>query len=175
MTPMKRMQLLAIFAVALALLGYSGIRVIQASAAAQKQTAETTEEPSRDQSGSGGVQTGLGGPLGSGAGQPTAKTSVGTPGSSKGRGGSGAGRSSVGAGSLRPTLCNEAHRKGHVEDAERDGDLGMVLHFEASQSGIDPGDTEARLTGRTAGALPSTGPTSSGRPGNATHVRSLFC
>jgi hypothetical protein len=45
--------------------------------------------------------------------------------------------------------CNEAHRSGHLEDADRDGHLDMVLHFETNQTGIDPDDTEARLTGRT--------------------------
>ena len=45
--------------------------------------------------------------------------------------------------------CNEAHRRGHVEDVDGDGDLDMILHFEMSQTGIDLGDTEARLTGRT--------------------------
>jgi hypothetical protein len=45
--------------------------------------------------------------------------------------------------------CNESHRQGHLEDADRDGDLDMVLHFETNQTGIDPEDTEARLTGKT--------------------------
>ena len=45
--------------------------------------------------------------------------------------------------------CNEAHLRGHVEDADGDGDLDMVLHFETNQTGVDPGDTVARLTGRT--------------------------
>ncbi|MBW3589711.1 MAG: hypothetical protein KY429_09865 [Actinobacteria bacterium] len=94
------MQLLAILATGLALLGYSGIRVIQDSAAVQKQTADTTQEPSRDESGSDGVQSASGGPLESSAGQPAAKKSLGRPGSSKVRGGSGAGRSSAGSGTL---------------------------------------------------------------------------
>jgi hypothetical protein len=49
--------------------------------------------------------------------------------------------------------CNEAHRGGHLEDADGDGDLDKVLHFETRQTGIDPGDTEARLTGRTTGGM----------------------
>ncbi len=47
--------------------------------------------------------------------------------------------------------CNEAHRRGHVRDADGDGDLDMVLHFEMRQTGIDAGDNEASLTGRTTG------------------------
>ncbi len=47
--------------------------------------------------------------------------------------------------------CNEAHRRGHIEDVDGDGDLDMVLHFETGQTGIDSGDTVARLTGRTTG------------------------
>lgn len=47
--------------------------------------------------------------------------------------------------------CNEAHRIGHVEDVDGDGDLDMVLHFEAAQTGIDAGDTQAGLTGSTKG------------------------
>ncbi len=47
--------------------------------------------------------------------------------------------------------CNEAHRRGHVKDADGDGDLDMVLHFETRQTGIDSGDAEASLTGRTTG------------------------
>lgn len=45
--------------------------------------------------------------------------------------------------------CNEEHHRGHLEDADGDGDLDMVFHFESAQTGIDPGDTVARLTGRT--------------------------
>jgi hypothetical protein len=53
--------------------------------------------------------------------------------------------------------CNEAHRTGHLEDVDGDGDLDMVLHFETRQTGIDPGDTEARLTGRTTDGTPFEG------------------
>lgn len=45
--------------------------------------------------------------------------------------------------------CNEVHRRGHIQDADSDGDLDMVLHFETAQTGIDAGDTEARMTGKT--------------------------
>jgi hypothetical protein len=47
--------------------------------------------------------------------------------------------------------CTEAHGRSHIEDADGDGDLDMVLHFETQQTGIDPGDTTACLTGTTTG------------------------
>ncbi|MDP9068261.1 MAG: FG-GAP repeat protein [Actinomycetota bacterium] len=49
--------------------------------------------------------------------------------------------------------CNEAHGRGHLKDADGDGDLDMVLHFETDETGIDTGDGEARLTGRTMGGV----------------------
>ena len=45
--------------------------------------------------------------------------------------------------------CTEAHGRGHVEDANADGRPDLVLHFETAETGIDPGDTTACLTGRT--------------------------
>ena len=45
--------------------------------------------------------------------------------------------------------CSEAHRRGHLADVDGDGDIDLVLHFEAAQTGFDSGDTTARLTGRT--------------------------
>jgi hypothetical protein len=45
--------------------------------------------------------------------------------------------------------CTEAHGGGHVEDADKDGDLDLVLHFEFARTGIDRGDTRACLTGQT--------------------------
>jgi len=45
--------------------------------------------------------------------------------------------------------CNEKHGQGHPEDVDGDGDVDLVLHYEIAQTGIDPGDTQACLTGRT--------------------------
>lgn len=45
----------------------------------------------------------------------------------------------------------EAHRRGHIEDADGDGDLDMVLHFNTQETGIQCGDTSASLTGQTFG------------------------
>lgn len=47
--------------------------------------------------------------------------------------------------------CTEAHGTGHVEDVDGDGDDDLVLHFQTQETGIDPGDTEACLTGTTTG------------------------
>ena len=45
--------------------------------------------------------------------------------------------------------CTEAHGKGHLEDVNGDGRLDLLLHFETQQTGIDPGDTQACLSGKT--------------------------
>lgn len=47
--------------------------------------------------------------------------------------------------------CTEAHARGHVEDVDGNGSRDLLLHFELSQTGIDPGDSRACLTGRTSG------------------------
>jgi len=47
--------------------------------------------------------------------------------------------------------CTEAHGRGHLEDVDRDNDLDLVLHYEALETGIDPGDAKACLTGETMG------------------------
>ena len=47
------------------------------------------------------------------------------------------------------TEASEAHNKGHIEDADGDGDLDMVLHFRFGNTGIQCGDSEAILTGQT--------------------------
>ncbi|MEK7217201.1 MAG: CSLREA domain-containing protein, partial [Chloroflexota bacterium] len=43
--------------------------------------------------------------------------------------------------------CTEAHGRAHLEDANGDSRLDMVLHFEVQQTGIDLGDTQGCLTG----------------------------
>lgn len=43
--------------------------------------------------------------------------------------------------------CTETHGRGHEEDANGDGRLDLVLHFDANESGLDVGDSEACLTG----------------------------
>jgi len=45
--------------------------------------------------------------------------------------------------------CSESHGRGHLEDADGDGDIDLVLHFETAETGIDFGDTEACLSGET--------------------------
>lgn len=45
--------------------------------------------------------------------------------------------------------CTESHDTGHVEDVNGDGEADLVLHFEVAETGIDPGDTTACLTGET--------------------------
>jgi hypothetical protein len=53
--------------------------------------------------------------------------------------------------------CTEAHGGGHIEDVNGDGRLDLLLHYETSQTGIDPGDTEACLTGETFDGSPIQG------------------
>ena len=45
--------------------------------------------------------------------------------------------------------AEKMHRRAHLEDADGDGDLDLVLHFRAQETGIAPGDTEACVTGQT--------------------------
>ncbi len=48
-----------------------------------------------------------------------------------------------------PGGATEAHGRGHIEDADGDGDLDLVLHFKTQMVGIVCGDTSASLTGQT--------------------------
>lgn len=48
-----------------------------------------------------------------------------------------------------PNGATEAHRRGHLEDADGDGDLDLVLHFRTQETGIQCGDTSTSLTGQT--------------------------
>jgi hypothetical protein len=49
--------------------------------------------------------------------------------------------------------CTEAHGTGHIEDVNGDGRPDLLLHFKVGQTGIDPGDTTACLTGKTFAGL----------------------
>jgi Tol biopolymer transport system component len=53
--------------------------------------------------------------------------------------------------------CSEIDGAGQLKDADRDGDLDMLLQFEASQTGIDLGDAQACLSGETTGGTPIEG------------------
>jgi len=48
-----------------------------------------------------------------------------------------------------PNGAMEAHRRGHIEDANGDGYLDLVLHFGTQAMGIQCGNTSASLTGNT--------------------------
>jgi hypothetical protein len=48
-----------------------------------------------------------------------------------------------------PGEAAEAHGKGHIEDVDKDGDLDVVLHFKTQETGIQHGDTQACLKGKT--------------------------
>jgi len=56
-----------------------------------------------------------------------------------------------------PNEAEKVHKRAHVQDADGDGDLDMVLHFKTQDTGIAPGDTEACLTGQTYDGLPIVG------------------
>ena len=45
--------------------------------------------------------------------------------------------------------ATEAHGRGHIEDANKDGRLDLVLHFNTQDTGIQCGNTSASLTGQT--------------------------
>jgi hypothetical protein len=60
--------------------------------------------------------------------------------------------------------CTEAHGIGHIADVNDDGRPDLLLHYEANQTGIDPGDTTACLTGKTFGGVAIQGCDSLGMP-----------
>lgn len=55
------------------------------------------------------------------------------------------------------TEASETHNKGHIEDADGDGDLDMVLHFRFGDTGIQCGDTQAILSRQTTDGKQITG------------------
>ena len=48
-----------------------------------------------------------------------------------------------------PNAVGIAHTSAHIEDANEDGLLDLVLHFKTTETGIVCGDTAASLTGAT--------------------------
>jgi hypothetical protein len=48
-----------------------------------------------------------------------------------------------------PNGATEALNTGYIEDADGDGDLDLVLHFNTQETGIQCGDTSTTLTGET--------------------------
>jgi hypothetical protein len=56
-----------------------------------------------------------------------------------------------------PAGASEAHNKGHLEDADSDGDVDLMLHFRTQGTGIQAGDTEACLIGETLSGIPIEG------------------
>lgn len=50
-----------------------------------------------------------------------------------------------------PNGAVEVHGRGHIEDADGDGDLDLVLHFRTQNTGIMCGNASASLTGSTVG------------------------
>jgi hypothetical protein len=57
--------------------------------------------------------------------------------------------------------CQEVHNTGHREDADKDRDIDLLLHYETRKTGIDVGDTSACLTGTTLAGGRSSGVTRS--------------
>lgn len=47
-----------------------------------------------------------------------------------------------------PNEATAVRGKGHIEDVDGDGDLDMVFQFKIKDTGIQPGETEACLTGK---------------------------
>jgi len=56
-----------------------------------------------------------------------------------------------------PSYAMESHGKGHVEDADGDGDKDMVLHFKTQETGIQCGQVMTGLTGNTLSGVPIAG------------------
>jgi hypothetical protein len=56
-----------------------------------------------------------------------------------------------------PSQVAIAHKTGHFEDVDNDGDVDLVLHFQTQETGIACGDTEASLSGETLDGTPIEG------------------
>lgn len=48
-----------------------------------------------------------------------------------------------------PNKALEAHRRNHVEDVDKDGDLDLLLHFNTQETGVKCGNTHVAITGKT--------------------------
>ena len=53
--------------------------------------------------------------------------------------------------------CSEAHGRGHQEDVNGDGLVDLLFHFDVAESGIEPGDIRACLSGLTREGTPIEG------------------
>jgi uncharacterized delta-60 repeat protein len=49
--------------------------------------------------------------------------------------------------------CTEAHGTGHAEDVDGDNRADLLLHFEIGETGIEPGDIRACVTGTTGAGI----------------------
>ena len=67
-----------------------------------------------------------------------------------------------------------AHRDGHLEDANLDGIMDLLLHFRTQETGIVCGDESATLTGELLDGTPFEGTDSIQTVGCGSNRRSLF-
>jgi uncharacterized protein (TIGR02145 family) len=56
-----------------------------------------------------------------------------------------------------PTEALIAHKKGHLEDVDGDGDIDLVVHFKTQDIGVQCGDLELEISGETFDGVPISG------------------
>jgi uncharacterized protein (TIGR02145 family) len=56
-----------------------------------------------------------------------------------------------------PNEASIAHKKGHIEDVDMDGDNDLVVHFKTQDIGVDCGDIELEISGKTFSGTPISG------------------